>query len=78
MRGDLDVSSCMSWSSQPFILLLSFVDKNSYAVNGLYQFVPLSRNNHIKLFKHYEENFATVLIPFSEFEKLEELGEGVW
>ena len=76
-RADLDISSCMSWSSQPLYNYF-FVDKHSHDVTHLYQFVPPGTNNYNELINNYKPNFTNVLTFFSEIEKTEELGEGVW
>ena len=65
--------------SQPlYNLFLFFVDQDSPDITHLYQFVPSVINNHNELINDYKANFATVLTPFSDIEKTEELGEGVW
>ena len=64
--------------SQPlYNFFLFFVDQDSHDITHLYQFVPSVINNHNELINDYKANFATVLTPFSEIEKTEELGEGV-
>ena len=78
MRADFDISSCMSWSTVNHYITFIFVDKDSHDITHLYQFVPSVINNHNELINDYKANFATVLTPFSEIEKTEELGEGVW
>ena len=67
----------MSLIQSTIYLTVILLDKNSYDITHLYQFVSSSTNNHIELLNHYKANFATVLTPSSEIEKTEELGEGI-